>query len=49
MHNGTKNTATALNRVLDNLCGRFEPVPVSELLYSDNFNLDASGRMHSLD
>ena len=49
MHNGTKNTATALNRVLDNLCGRFEPVLVSELLYPDNFKIDANGRMHSLD
>lgn len=49
MHNGTKNTSLALNRVLDNLCKRFELVVVSELLYSDNFKIDANGRMHSID
>lgn len=49
MHNGTKNTYVALNRVLDNLCKRFEIVLVSELLYPDNFKLDANGRMHSLE
>ncbi len=45
MHNGTKNTSLALNRVLDNLCGRFEPVKVSELLYTQDFKIDANGRM----
>lgn len=46
MHNGTKNTAIALDRVLDNLSKRFELVLVSDLLYDDNFKLDVNGRMH---
>lgn len=45
MHNGTKNTAVALPRILDTLIKKFTPVPVGELLYYDNFSIDATGKM----
>lgn len=45
MHNGTENTATALPRILDSLCGKYELVTVSELLYKDDFYVDNSGKM----
>ncbi len=46
MHNGTKNTAIALNRLLDTLAKNLELVSVSEILYADNFKIDANGCMH---
>lgn len=46
MHNGTKNTAVALPRILDNLCKRFTLVPIGELIYYDNFSVDATGKMY---
>lgn len=45
MHTGTKNTALALNRILDTLSKRFELVTVGELLYKDNFIVDSTGQM----
>lgn len=45
MHTGTKNTAVALNRILDTLTKNFQLVPVGELLYSDDFTVDATGLM----
>ncbi len=47
MHTGTENTATALPRVLDSLLGRFELVTVSELMYTENYYVDNTGRMFS--
>ena len=46
MHNGTKNTAVSLPRILDNLCKRFTLVPVGELIYYDNFSVDSTGQMY---
>lgn len=46
MHNGTKNTAVSLNRLLDTLTKRLDLVSVSELIYTDNFKIDANGCMH---
>ncbi len=45
MHTGTKNTALALTRILDNLKGKYDLVKVSDLLYKDNFQVDATGKM----
>lgn len=45
MHNGTRFTAQTLPRLLDSLCSKYTLVPVSELLYTENFYLDASGKM----
>ena len=45
MHTGTKNTAVALNRILDTLTKNFQLISVGELLYSDDFTVDATGRM----
>lgn len=45
MHTGTKNTAVALSRILDTLTKNFQLVPVGELLYSDDFTVDATGLM----
>ncbi len=44
MHNGTKYTAYALDALLDDLCARFEPVKVSELLHLGEYTVDASGK-----
>ena len=45
MHNGTENTAVALPRILDSLCGRFELVTVSELIPDGNFVVDNAGEV----
>lgn len=45
MHNGTKNTAVALPRILDSLCSKYELVTISELIYDDNFTIDNTGKM----
>lgn len=44
LHNGTDNTAAALDEILSVLCERFEPVTVSELIYADGFEIDHTGR-----
>lgn len=46
MHTGTKNTALALPRILDNLTGRFKPITISALVPTENFTIDQSGRVH---
>ena len=45
MHTGTKNTALALNRILDTLRKNFELTTVGNLIYKDNFTVDPSGKM----
>lgn len=45
MHNGAKYTAEALDLILDTLQEQgYEMVPVSELIYKDNYHLDQEGR-----
>lgn len=45
LHNGAKYTATALPKVIEGLKAKgFEIVPISELIYKDNFHMDSKGR-----
>lgn len=44
MHNGTKHTAEALDQIIYNITQKgFNIVTVSELIYSDNYTIDANG------
>ena len=48
-HVGKKNTAEALPRILEILEQQgFRFVPVSELIYTENYTIDHEGRQHSL-
>ena len=43
-HNGTKHTADSLDMLLRNIKQKgFEVVPVSELIYRDNYKIDSTG------
>ncbi len=45
MHNGAKYTAEALPKVIEGLTAKgYEIVPVSQLIYKDNYHLDVTGR-----
>ena len=45
MHNGAKYTAEALPKVIEKLQGMgYEIVPVSELIYREDYHLDTTGR-----
>ena len=45
MHNGAKYTAEALPKVIQGLKAEgYELVPISELIYRDNYHLDVTGR-----
>ena len=44
LHNGTKNTANVLPKILEALECKFEFAPVGELIYTDNFTIDNTGR-----
>ncbi|MBQ8802536.1 MAG: polysaccharide deacetylase family protein [Tyzzerella sp.] len=45
MHNGAKYTAQALPQVIEGLLELgYEIVPISELIYRDNYHLDVTGR-----
>ena len=45
MHNGAKYTAQALPKVIEGLKEKgYELVPISELIYTDNYHLDVTGR-----
>ena len=46
MHNGTKFTADALETLLPALCKKYTLVSVSDLIYKDNYTVDAAGRQH---
>lgn len=47
MHNGAKYTADALPELIGGLRSRgYEPVPVSELIYTENYHLDVTGRQY---
>ena len=43
-HNGTKHTADSLDMILKNIKQKgFEVVPISELIYKDNYKVDSTG------
>ena len=45
MHNGAKYTAEALPKIIEGLREKgYELVPISELIYRDNYHLDVTGR-----
>lgn len=45
MHNGAKYTAQALPKVIEGLKAQgYEIVPISKLIYKDNYQMDATGR-----
>lgn len=46
LHNGTAHTAEVLPQIIDKLSEKYELVTVSELIYSDNYTIDYSGRQH---
>ncbi len=47
MHNGTKNTAASLNGIIKTIkASGFEIVKVSELIYKQNYKIDANGVQH---
>ena len=44
-HNGAKYTADALDELLTKLKEKgYELVPISQLIYKENYHMDASGR-----
>lgn len=45
MHNGTDNTALALDMILNNIKQQgYKVVKVSDLIYKDNFSIDTAGK-----
>lgn len=47
MHNGTENTANSLNGIIEAIKKKgFEIVPVSELIYKENYTIDTNGIQH---
>ena len=45
LHNGTKHTAEALPQLIEGLKGKgYEIVPISQLIYKSNYDLDHEGR-----
>lgn len=44
LHNGTKNTANVLPKILEALECDYEFLPVSELIYRDNYAIDNTGK-----
>ena len=47
MHNGTENTASSLDEIISKIKGKgYSIVPVSELIYKDNYTIDNSGKQH---
>lgn len=44
MHNGTKYTASSLDKIIYNIKEKgFNIVPVSDLIYKENYKIDANG------
>lgn len=49
MHNGTKHTSDSLNMILQNISQKeYKVVPVSELIYQENYTIDVNGVQKSL-
>ncbi len=48
-HNGAKYTAQALDSLITNLKEQgYEIVPISELIYTENYEMDVEGRQHQV-
>lgn len=48
MHNGTENTALSLDMIISNIKEKgYEIVPVSELIYKENYTINANGVQQS--
>lgn len=48
-HNGAKYTAQALDTLITNLKEQgYEIVPISELIYTENYEMDSEGRQHQM-
>lgn len=48
MHNGTKHTADSLDMIIQNIKNKgYEIVPVSNLIYTENYTIDANGTQKS--
>ncbi len=44
MHSGTENTANSLEEIIKNIQKKgYNIVPVSELIYQDNYTVDSNG------
>lgn len=49
MHNGTENTANSLNGLINNIKEKgYEIVTVSDLIYKENYIIDANGMQKSM-
>ena len=49
MHNGTENTALSLDMIIKNIKEKgLELVTVSNLIYKDNYSIDANGTQHKM-
>ncbi len=47
IHNGTENTASSLDEIISKIKEKgYSIVPVSELIYKDNYTIDNSGKQH---
>lgn len=47
MHNGTENTANSLGLIISNIKNKgYSIVPVSELIYKENYTIDNNGVQH---
>ena len=47
MHNGTENTANSLQMIIQNIKAKgFSIVPVSELIYTENYEIDNNGTQY---
>lgn len=47
MHNGTENTALSLNDIISKIKQKgYSVIPVSELIYKENFEIDNNGKQH---
>ena len=47
MHNGTENTANSLEMIIENIKNKgYSVVPVSELIYTENYEIDINGVQH---
>ena len=48
MHNGTENTALSLNEIITKIKEKgYAIVPISELIYQDNYTIDNNGVQHN--
>ena len=49
-HSGTKNTADSLEMIINNIKSKgYEIVPVSELIFKENYVIDSTGKQQRMD